>query len=90
MTRPIDNQIVTPLDVFNFCDGRLKNIKSMWVGDEEVEALWNEKLSERFARAKTVQGTLSFHFVEPIPGTNRIWVKEVSSDVNKLEKKPSK
>ena len=90
LTRPLNNQIVTPLDVFHFCDERLKNIKSIWVGDEEVEALWNEKLSARFAKAKTVKGTQTFHFVEPIPGTTKVWVKEVSSDVNKFEKKTSK
>ena len=52
-----------------------------------MEALWNEKLSARFAKAKTVKGTQTFHFVEPIPGTTKVWVKEVSSDVNKFEKK---
>ena len=73
------------MDVFIFCDERLKNIKS--VGDKEVESLWNEKLSARFEKAKAVKGTQTFHFVEPITGTTKVLVKEVSSDVKKFEKK---
>ena len=90
LTRTVDNQIITPLDVFNFCDERLNNIKALWVSKEEIAALWEEKLEARYANAKTVTGTLGFHYIEPIPGTTNVWVKEISSDVEKFEKETSR
>ena len=80
LTRTINNQIIKPREVFDFCNERVKGIVCLWVPDSEIEDLWNEKLCERYADTKTIQGTQGFHFFEPILGTSKVLAKVVCSD----------
>ncbi|XP_050527828.1 uncharacterized protein LOC126897924 [Daktulosphaira vitifoliae] len=64
------NQILTPIDMFQFCDEKIKGIKYIYVPTIEVQQ--NEKnLNTRFKLCKTIIGTREKHRIVPI-NTNTI------------------
>ena len=80
LCRTINNQIIEPKEVFDFCNERVKGIVSFWVPKSEIENLCAEKLDARYAETRRIPGTLGYHFFQPIFGTSKVLAKVVSSD----------
>ena len=65
LQRPVENQILTPRDLFQFCHDSITSIKSFFVSSAEVELVTNE-LAQRFAHAQTIIGTQKLHQFIPL------------------------
>ena len=77
LRRPLDNQIVTPLEFYNFAKEKFKTVSVQFVSSEMIEKLESEVLQNRFKNAKTIKGTLGFHSFSPIPGCyDKVIVKQ--------------
>ena len=90
LQRTTTNQIIQPLEVFNFCRENVTGIHCMWVGNDTVEELYREKLEARYSLAKQIRGTQTFHQFDPVPNTTKVIVKYVSSDIAGFEKQTSR
>lgn len=87
LKRPLDNQILTPLEFYKFAKQKFKNVCVEFVSSEVIENLELEVLEDRFKHAKTVKGTLGFHSFSPIPGCyDSVIVKQydLSSEYKKV------
>ncbi len=80
LQRPRDNQILTPVDLFKFCDEHVKGITSFFVSRDEVEDARNDQ-EERFKSADTVAGTRENHHFVPID-EKWVQVSRVSNDTS--------
>lgn len=78
LQRPIDEQIVTPVAMFNYCRSEIGGIYFAFIDSKDVAAIRNE-MKERYSHAKTVPGTRSYHQFIPL-STNTIAAKRVSDD----------
>lgn len=78
LQRPIENQILTPCNLFEFCDEHLTGIKFFFVSNDEVEAS-RKGQEERFKHGHTVAGTRENHHFVPID-EKQIRVSRVSND----------
>src|SRR5215469_12071295 len=79
LQHPYENQILTPEDLFNFCNANINGIKFFFISKEEVE---EEKASRRKIPARkghTLAGTRENHHFLPIDITT-IQVSRVSND----------
>ena len=65
LQRPLENQILTPLDFFNYCNKNMKHITMFYTPTKEVENS-KEFLTPRFARTHTIQRTQKYHRFVPI------------------------
>lgn len=77
LQRPFNDQILTPLKLFNFVKSSLPGIEAQFM----TVAEWKEEqqfLSERFAIAKTVAGTQRLHSFVPVSET-KLQVREYSN-----------
>ena len=52
----------------------------MWCSQAQIDALADEKLSERYAKAKTVKNTLQYHHFSVVPGTTNVNARVMSGD----------
>ena len=88
LRRPLNNQILTATDLFEFARDHFPNIIVEFVSKEEIVKLEEELLSLRFQSALTIKGTLKFHQFRTIEGSNtHVEVKEYSlSSVSKTVK----
>ena len=80
LCRTVNNQIIEPREVFDFCNERVKGIVCFWVPKGDIENLCIEKLDARYEETRTIPGTLRYHFFQPIFGTSKVLAKVVSSD----------
>lgn len=78
LQRPFENQILTPNDLFVYCDQTLPGIKFLFITKEEVEEA-RPALEERFQFGRTLAGTRENHQFVPID-QNQIRVSRVSND----------
>lgn len=78
LQRPIENQILTPSDLYGFCTQNISGIEFIYVTREEVEQLRIAQ-EERFRSGCTVAGTRENHHFEPI-NEKEIRVRRVSND----------
>lgn len=78
LQRPLDNQILTPADLFAFCKENVQGINFLFVTKEEIETtrLLQEK---RFEKGQTVAGTRENHQFRPVTQSS-INVSRVSDD----------
>ena len=77
LRRPLDNQILTPLEFYNFAKEKFKTVSVQFVSSDMIEKLESEVLQNRFKNAKTIKGTLGFHSFSPIPGCyDKVIVKQ--------------
>ena len=53
-----------------FVKEKFKNIKVEYILSEDIEAIENKILIERFKEAKTIKGTQSYHSFEPLQDNN--------------------
>jgi hypothetical protein len=80
LQRPIENQILTPNDLFKFGNENLSGIKFLFVSKDDVEAA-RAIQEERFKNGQTVAGTRENHQFVPVD-LNRIRVHRVSNDAS--------
>ena len=76
---PLDGQIMTPKDMFEWCIENIPGITFHYISTEDVKA--NEKsfnLEARFGQAKTINGTRSHHCF--IPTGDCLMMKRISAD----------
>ena len=66
LRRPLEGQIQTPIELYNFAKLKFKNIQVEFVSKEDIEKVEKEILVERFKETKTIKGTLGYHSFEPI------------------------
>lgn len=78
LQRPLENQILTPYDLFSYCNSNISGIKTFYIPKEEVE-IERKIQEERFKCAHTVAGTRDNHHFVPID-ENKIRVSKVSND----------
>ena len=72
LQRPLENQILTVNDMFQFCtQNRGSKIKSFLTSAEEIEET-EQQLTERFEGAKRIPGTRKYHKFLPVSETQMI------------------
>ena len=78
LQRPIDQQILTPRQLFDFCESNIQGIKCFYVCSSDIERnrLFLEK---RFKESKRIPGTRSYHSFVPV-GKGKFRVSRVSGD----------
>ncbi|CAH0556044.1 unnamed protein product [Brassicogethes aeneus] len=77
----LDNHILTPLDLFNWANCNIHNIKFFFVSHADVQQ-HAKSLEARFQSAKTVPGTRSYHRFVPINNSELILYRLSSDDEN--------
>ena len=80
LQRPTENQILTPLDLFNFCDEHLGGIKFLFFEKDKIEAIRMVQ-EERFKDGHTIAGTRENHQFVPM-NDKQIRVSRVSNDTS--------
>ena len=76
LQRTKTEQILTPLDMFTFCQNEVVGITCMFLPSQNIEAV-RYKMTERYASAKTIPGTRSYHEFVPL-NTGEIGLKRIS------------
>ena len=88
LRRPHDNQILTPMQLFEFAKEKFTNVDVQFVSTEMIEKLDNEVLQNRFKNAKTIKGTMGINSYSAIPGCyDKVTVKQY--DLSSVHKKVS-
>lgn len=72
LQRPYSNQILTPLEMFEFCKQHIKGITFTYITDEEITHHHKSKLLDRFENCLKITGTRSFHCFIPVPDSSLI------------------
>lgn len=83
LQRPYDNQILTPIDLYNWAQIGVPNISTVFVSQEEILEMENS-LKSRFSGIKTISGTRGYHCFIPA-STGTIIVKTVSDSIRREE-----
>ena len=65
LQRPYENQILTPIEFFNFCDKEIKQIDAVYTTHDQYQAE-AELLEERHLTATTIAGTQKLHSFIPV------------------------
>ena len=85
LLRPLDNQIVNPLDFYNFCKTNVKNVKMFFVTADEAKTV-TAFLAPHFAAANTIQGTQKHHRFIPI-NEKCLQIYQISSSNSEINSK---
>ena len=80
LTRTVRGHIISPLQVFEFCQENVTGITVMWCSEAQINVLADEKLSERYSKAKTVRNTQQYHHFSVVPGTTNVNARVMSGD----------
>jgi hypothetical protein len=83
--RPIDNQILTPSDIFSWASESIEGITFLNVNQSEVDVN-SEKILSRFEKSFTIKGMHKLYCFIPI-SNGVIQVLRTSCPDSKLEKK---
>ena len=78
LQRTLQNQILTPQAMFEFCVNNIDNINFIYISSDEMSET-RIFLEDRFLNASTIPGTRSFHQFVPL-GDNKIATKRCSED----------
>ena len=84
LQRPIDNQILTPSDLFSWASESIEGIKFFYVNQSEIDVN-SENLLSRFEKVVTIKGTHKLHCFIPL-SNGVIEVSRTSCPDSKLEK----
>ena len=85
LQRPLDNQILNPLDFYNFCKTNIKNVKMFFVTADEVKTI-TAFLAPCLAAANTIQGTQKHRRFIPI-NENCLQIYQISSSNSEINSK---
>lgn len=80
LQRPVENQILNPFDLFNFCNQHVAGIKFLYVPQEKIEGIRMVQ-EERFKDGHTISGTRENHQFVPM-NNKQIRVSRVSNDTS--------
>lgn len=79
LTVTLDNQILTPTELFTWANDNISGVKMFFISEEDII---NHKetfqLNERYNGVKTVPGTRSYHCF--IPDVDVLMMKRISAD----------
>lgn len=78
LQRPSGNQILTPTDLFAYCDKNVSGITFLFVSKEDIESA-RAVQEKRFEKCQTVAGTRDNHQFKPASQSS-VTVSRVSSD----------
>lgn len=81
LQRPLEKQIITVTELFEFCKTRIENINFHFIPKEAVE-LTRPVLERRFKDVQTLPGTRSFHNFQPLDDSGTIEARRISKDKN--------
>jgi hypothetical protein len=81
LQRSFDQQILTPMDFFNYCQESIPSVKTFLDPKEEVEVAGME-LERRFSQAMTIMGTQKYHRFVPV-ASGQLEIYETSGDEKK-------
>ena len=73
---PMNNQILKPVDFFNFCNDTITSVTLIFLSHEQIEHC-RSTMKDCYETAKTVPGTRSFHHFTPL-STSEIGTKRPS------------
>ena len=79
LQRPLQNQILTPHDFFQFCKLNIKKVNFHFISKDSVNLI-RSKLEERFQDLTTFPGTRSFHNFRPKDCSGTLEARRMSSD----------
>ena len=82
LTRIVRGHIITPQQFYEFCRENVNGVTVLWCSEHDIDLLIQEKLSERYATAKKVIGTLQYHHFSVITGTSNVQARIMSGDDN--------
>ena len=77
---PSDGQILTPQQLFAFCQEHIKNITYFFVPESDITSL-KTMLEERFKSSKTIPGTRYNHCYVPV-SNYQLFISRMSGDDN--------
>ena len=80
LTTIVRGHIITPRQFFEYCSEHVQGITLMWCSEEEINLLAEQKLLARYAKAKTVPGTLGYHQFSVVRGTSKVEARIMSGD----------
>ena len=80
LTRIVRGHIITPQQFYEFCRENVKGVTVLWCSEDDINLLMQEKLSERYATAKKITGTLQYHHFSVIRGTSNVEARIMSGD----------
>ena len=78
LRRPYAHHILTVSAMLSFCNENIHGILFTYISEERMEDV-RESLKERFASGRTIPGTRSYHFLQPI-STSVIQYKRTAKD----------
>lgn len=80
LKRPYNEQILTPQDIFKYCNEKITGIKYIFVSAEEIQQT-EAKLAKRFQLCLPVLGTRGYHKFVPITdNTMRCYTTSASTE----------
>jgi len=82
LQRPVDRQILSPIDLFKFCVSEIKNIRVFYVSQVEIE-MHRIDQEIRFENGHTVSGTREHHHFKPVNLEN-LQVGRISGEANQF------
>ena len=65
LQRPSSDQILDVTKMLEFCEGNIQNIQTLFISKERMENVRKE-LMDRFSLGRTIPGTRSYHYFEPV------------------------
>ena len=78
LQRPINNQILAPLNLYDFCKESVSGITFIYVASDEVDSVQDNQ-EKRFSTGNTVAGTRDNHKFVPV-NENQVCVSRVLND----------
>ena len=79
-----EDQILTPLQMFDWCNRNIKNIMFFYLSNGMIEDhIESFQLEERYAKYNKIVGTRTYHYFEPV-GVGKMKVKNFSDDSDSL------
>ena len=78
LQRPIDNQILKPLNLYDFCKESFTAISFIYVDSDEVDNIKHNQ-EKQFSTGNTVAGTRDNHKFLPV-NENQVCVSRISND----------
>jgi hypothetical protein len=81
--RHVTEQMLTPLDLFNWTKAAISAIECIYVPAAEIEE-WSKKLERKFKRAVTISGTRSFHGYETTATPGELIASTLPDKLSKL------
>ena len=84
LQRPSSDQILNVTKMLEFCERNIQNIQTLFISKERMENVRKE-LMDRFSLGRTIPGTRSYHYFEPVSTSTIANGFEKSKHLEKLK-----